>query len=95
MYNLLKSVMVVISDNETKFLAAHPSCRGFITHGGLLSTHEGICYGVPLIVLPVFGDQDQNSLRIVNMGCGLQLEITALTEEDIFGAISKLLGDNR
>ena len=75
--------------------SAHPSCKGFITHGGLLSIQEGVFHGIPLIVLPIFGDQDRNAARIVNTGCGVMLEITKLTEEDLTGAIKSILQDER
>jgi len=38
-------------------ILAHPNVKLFITHGGLLGTTEAIIEGVPVLGLPIFGDQ--------------------------------------
>ncbi len=45
----------------------------FITHGGMNSTSEGLYFGVPLVVMPVVGDQLIVANRIEELGAGLQL----------------------
>uniref|UniRef100_T1H5D9 UDP-glucuronosyltransferase n=1 Tax=Megaselia scalaris TaxID=36166 RepID=T1H5D9_MEGSC len=50
---------------------AHPNVIAFITHGGLLSTTESIYHGVPIIGIPMFGDQFLNMAQAVNGGYGL------------------------
>lgn len=54
----------------------------FITHGGMNSSSEGLYFGVPLVVIPVMGDQPIVAKRIEELGAGLQLnrhELDALT----------------
>ncbi|MGG2089018.1 macrolide family glycosyltransferase [Priestia aryabhattai] len=54
----------------------------FITHGGMNSSSEGLYFGVPLLVIPVMGDQPIVAKRIEELGAGLQLnrhELDALT----------------
>jgi len=54
----------------------------FITHGGMNSSSEGLYFGVPLVVIPVMGDQPIVANRIEELGAGLQLnrqELDALT----------------
>ncbi|MED4117160.1 macrolide family glycosyltransferase [Priestia megaterium] len=54
----------------------------FITHGGMNSTSEGLYFGVPLVVMPVVGDQLIVANRIEELGAGLQLnrqELDAIT----------------
>lgn len=45
----------------------------FITHGGMNSSSEGLYFGVPLLVIPVMGDQPIVAKRIEELGAGLQL----------------------
>jgi MGT family glycosyltransferase len=54
----------------------------FITHGGMNSSSEGLYFGVPLVVIPVMGDQPIVANRIEELGAGLQLnrqELDAIT----------------
>jgi MGT family glycosyltransferase len=46
----------------------------FITHGGINSIHEGLYYGVPLIVIPHQFEQLLNALRVEAQGAGLVLK---------------------
>lgn len=45
----------------------------FITHSGLLSTTETVYHGVPVLAIPVFGDQYMNAEKAVHYGYGLML----------------------
>jgi MGT family glycosyltransferase len=45
----------------------------FITHGGLNSVHEGLYYGVPLIVIPQQLEQGIVAQQVVKHGAGLAL----------------------
>jgi len=76
-------------------ILSHPRCKGFITHGGLGSIHEAMYYAVPLIVMPIFVDQDYNAERIRRLGHGLSLEITTITQVQLETAIKKIINDPR
>ena len=77
------------------FVSAHPNTRLFITHAGLLSTQEAIYHGVPVVAVPIFGDQDTNAVRITEAGIGIMLEILGATEEIIEKAVREALENNR
>ncbi|XP_053622006.1 UDP-glucosyltransferase 2-like [Plodia interpunctella] len=49
-------------------ILAHPNVKLFITHGGMLSSLEALHYGVPLLAVPVFGDQPGNAARAARAG---------------------------
>uniref|UniRef100_A0A6M2DWR1 UDP-glucuronosyltransferase n=1 Tax=Xenopsylla cheopis TaxID=163159 RepID=A0A6M2DWR1_XENCH len=47
---------------------AHPNIKVFVTHGGLLGTMEAVHCGVPMIGVPMFGDQMTNIKNYVRKG---------------------------
>jgi len=72
-------------------LLSHSKIRGFITHSGIGSVNEAIYSGVPLILFPIFAEQDYNAYLAESKGFGIKMEITALTEDDLEKAIKELL----
>ncbi|KAL1491841.1 hypothetical protein ABEB36_012376 [Hypothenemus hampei] len=72
---------------------AHPNIKLFITHGGLLSTTETIYHGVPILAIPVFGDQSANADRAVSSGYGLKLKYNTpeFTKENFEESLNELL----
>lgn len=76
-----------------KEILAHPNVKLFITHGGMLGTTESIYHGVPMIGIPVFGDQHLNIARAVKRGYALPLDLNKLTEERILSAVNEILSN--
>ncbi|CAL9690562.1 unnamed protein product [Knipowitschia caucasica] len=76
-------------------LLAHPKARLFMTHGGIHGTYEGICNGVPMLMFPLFGDQQDNVHRMVAKGVAEQLLIYDLSTESLVTALKKILNDKR
>ncbi|XP_070490971.1 UDP-glycosyltransferase UGT5-like [Chironomus tepperi] len=72
---------------------AHKNIKVFITHGGLLGTTEAMYEGVPLLGIPIFGDQKMNMNNAVAKGYGLVVNFDDITEEKIESALTKLLND--
>ncbi|WP_459501130.1 macrolide family glycosyltransferase [Bacillus sp. C1] len=66
----------------------------FITHGGMNSSSEALYYGVPLVVIPVIGDQPFVAKRVEELGAGIQLDRTNLTSEMLREAVESVL-DNK
>jgi MGT family glycosyltransferase len=76
----------------------------FVTHVGANSMHEGLFYGVPLVCMPLFGDQPANAKRIVGAGAGvvlppaelsaarLQAEITRVATDPSYAESAALIG---
>jgi UDP:flavonoid glycosyltransferase YjiC (YdhE family) len=64
-----------------------------ITHGGNNTTTEALHFGKPMIVLPLFWDQYDNAQRMDELGFGVRLDTYAFEEDELHGAIDRLLGD--
>ncbi|XP_018561507.1 UDP-glucuronosyltransferase 2B7 [Anoplophora glabripennis] len=50
---------------------SHPNIKAFVTQGGLQSFEEALYCEVPFVVIPFFGDQEQNAKVIENKGMGV------------------------
>nr|WMP40226.1 UDP-glucuronosyltransferase UGT40AY2 [Tuta absoluta] len=74
-------------------ILAHPNCKLFITHGGLLSTIETIHFGVPIIGIPVFADQFTNVELSKAKGFALRVDISYQMADDLKAAIEEILGN--
>ncbi|ELT90979.1 hypothetical protein CAPTEDRAFT_35564, partial [Capitella teleta] len=72
-------------------LLGHNNTRLFITHGGNNGQLEGLFHGVPMLTLPVFGDQFYNARRAFLRGHGLFLDLKSSSARQIHGAITELL----
>ncbi|MGW2218480.1 glycosyltransferase [Nonomuraea sp. NPDC001684] len=75
---------------QTKII---PLCDLVITHGGNNTTTEAAHFGKPMIVLPLFWDQYDNAQRVDELGYGVRLSTYAFTDEELTGAVERLLGD--
>lgn len=63
----------------------------FISHGGLFGSLEGIERGVPMLFIPLYGDQYRNGLRAEKSGFGLKVKFADLTVDYLHGKISQLV----
>ncbi|XP_026735468.1 UDP-glucuronosyltransferase 2C1-like [Trichoplusia ni] len=74
-------------------LLRHPKIKLFVTQGGLQSTDEAISAGVPLIGVPMLGDQWFNVERYVYHKIGVRLDLDDITVENFKSNIHKVIGD--
>ncbi|XP_022189984.2 UDP-glycosyltransferase UGT5 isoform X1 [Nilaparvata lugens] len=70
---------------------AHPNVKLLITHGGLASIIEAVSHGVPIIGIPMFGDQPSNIQRIVGKGAGLKIDYSEINAETVYNTIQQIL----
>ncbi|XP_023578053.1 UDP-glucuronosyltransferase 1-8 isoform X5 [Octodon degus] len=90
--NLAKNTILVkwLPQND---LLGHPKTRAFITHAGSHGIYEGICNGVPMVMMPLFGDQMDNAKRMETRGAGVTLNVLEMTSDDLEGALKKVIYD--
>eukprot|EP00057_Strongylocentrotus_purpuratus_P032150 XP_786767.3 PREDICTED: UDP-glucuronosyltransferase 2C1 isoform X1 [Strongylocentrotus purpuratus] len=74
-------------------LLAHPKARLLIYHAGSAGIHEAINQGVPMLLMPLGGDQPPNAHLVAAKGMGLALDVNDLDEDRIRTSIRTLLND--
>ncbi|PIO72251.1 glycosyltransferase family 28 protein [Teladorsagia circumcincta] len=73
----------------------HPKTKALITHGGYNSFQEAILTGVPLITIPLFGDQPKNARLAEHHGFGIVLHKAELTVTALSAAIQEVLTNSK
>ncbi|CAD7000181.1 unnamed protein product [Ceratitis capitata] len=74
-------------------ILAHPNVKVFITHGGIFGTQEGIHWGVPMLSIPLYGDQHRNTIKSVRAGYARTLNFGTMSSEDLVQNIKLLISD--
>ncbi|XP_047116758.1 UDP-glycosyltransferase UGT5-like [Schistocerca piceifrons] len=72
-------------------ILGHKNVVLFISHGGLLSLQEAVYHGVPVVGIPLFGDQKVNLIRAEDKGYAVKLLFHNVTEESLLWAINEVL----
>ncbi|XP_077289509.1 UDP-glucosyltransferase 2-like [Arctopsyche grandis] len=72
-------------------ILAHPNVKLFISHGGLLSCLEATYFGVPLLAIPIFGDQYHNAKTMYEKEQGIMLTFDSITEASLTSSIKETI----
>ncbi|CRK94736.1 CLUMA_CG008236, isoform A, partial [Clunio marinus] len=72
-------------------ILAHPKTKLFMSHSGLLSTQEALWYGVPILGIPIFGDQFYNIFQMQRNGVAQEFSLHDFTENQLFEIVSEML----
>ncbi|XP_034668378.1 UDP-glucuronosyltransferase 1-1 [Drosophila subobscura] len=67
----------------------------FITHGGKGSLTEALYYGVPMLGLPLLGDQRSNLQKMEAKGWGLTLSMQNVSYVEVAKAMGRILSNSR
>lgn len=73
---------------------AHPNVKLFISHCGLGGVTEARYHGVPILGIPIFGDQPSNLKGIVEEGWAVSLPYSTLNEETFEASLTEALTNN-
>ena len=73
-----------------KELLGHKSVELFITHSGINGQFEAIYYGVPMLSVPLIGDQPRNARRIEDRGYGQTIHLPTATVDSLVKLINKV-----
>lgn len=74
---------------------AHPGARAFITHAGSHGLFEGLCHAVPMLMVPISGDQPDNAQKMASKGVGIVLDFSSMTTESLLQAIKDIINNTR
>ncbi|KAI1700741.1 UDP-glucoronosyl and UDP-glucosyl transferase domain-containing protein [Ditylenchus destructor] len=79
---------------DQRSILAHPKLVAFITHCGLNSVVEAVHSRVPLVGIPLFGDQIFNAAFMLHKEIGEYVDIKAADDPDVIAqALEKVLND--
>ncbi|ELU07253.1 hypothetical protein CAPTEDRAFT_43985, partial [Capitella teleta] len=85
---------VVISDwLPQNDLLANPNIKVFVTHCGNSGQFEAVYHGVPMIAMPIFGDQFYNAQRVHYRGYGIFVDTFNFQPDDLVSAINRVSHD--
>ncbi|XP_012875577.1 PREDICTED: UDP-glucuronosyltransferase 2B15-like isoform X1 [Dipodomys ordii] len=74
-------------------LLGHPKTKAFITHGGANGIYEAIHHGIPMVGIPLFGEQHDNIAHMVAKGAAVQLDIRAISSKDLLRALEAVINN--
>uniref|UniRef100_A0A8C2PX10 glucuronosyltransferase n=1 Tax=Cyprinus carpio TaxID=7962 RepID=A0A8C2PX10_CYPCA len=74
-------------------LLGHPKTKAFITHGGTNGLYEAIYHGVPMVGLPLWGDQPDNLLHMKTKGAAVLLDISSMQSKDLVDALKTVVNN--
>jgi MGT family glycosyltransferase len=82
-----------IVDTYVPQLAVLEHTDVFLTHGGMNSVMEALYYGVPVVAIPQMPEQAVTAKHVAQLGLGVALEKTAVTESTLQSAVANVAND--
>uniref|UniRef100_A0A8C1ZYA4 UDP-glucuronosyltransferase n=1 Tax=Cyprinus carpio TaxID=7962 RepID=A0A8C1ZYA4_CYPCA len=75
-------------------LLGHPKTRAFVTHGGINGIHEAIYHGVPMVGIPLFGDQTDNLAHMKAKGAAVVMDNIKTTQpQDLVDGLNAIINN--
>ena len=76
-------------------LLAHKDIKAFVSHVGHNSLYESAYHGVPLVAIPLFGDQFYNAKKVERFGLGIAVDHQTVTALQLLEAIERVVNEPR
>lgn len=76
-------------------ILAHRNVVLFITHGGVFGTQEGLYHGVPMLMIPFYGDQFRNAIKSVIGGYAIMLRFSEVSAKNLTEKLDIILNDKQ
>ncbi|XP_041956411.1 UDP-glucuronosyltransferase 2C1-like isoform X3 [Alosa sapidissima] len=74
-------------------LLGHPKTRAFVTHGGTNGLYEAIYHGVPMVGIPLFGDQPDNMVHMKAKGAAVIMDFNTMQAKDLLDGLRTVIND--
>ncbi|KAM6150529.1 UDP-glucuronosyltransferase 2B17-like isoform 2-T2 [Erethizon dorsatum] len=74
-------------------LLGHPKTRAFITHGGANGVYEAIYHGIPMVGIPLFGEQHDNIATMKAKGAAVKLDFKSISSTDLLNALKTVINN--
>ncbi|XP_072163363.1 UDP-glucuronosyltransferase 2B1-like [Diadema setosum] len=74
-------------------LMGHPKTLAVLYHGGNNGYYEALYHGVPLVVMPLAGDQHDVAVRVLSKGLGTKIDKNRLSTEHIYEQLNEVLSN--
>ncbi|XP_046512512.1 UDP-glucuronosyltransferase 2C1-like [Equus quagga] len=74
-------------------LLGHHQTRAFITHCGTNGMYEAIYHGIPVVGIPIFGDQFGNIARMKAKGVAVEVDLHTMTRSDLLHALKEVINN--
>ncbi|XP_046750933.1 UDP-glycosyltransferase UGT5-like [Diprion similis] len=68
-------------------ILSHPNLKVFVTHGGISSLMETVYHEVPIVGIPLFGDQKRNIKIAESKGYAEFVDFLTMTEDQVYNAV--------
>jgi glucuronosyltransferase len=97
--NLGENIKIIpwFPKNEYSFndILGHSSAKVFVTHGGVNAYQESVYHGVPMVVVPMFGDQPVQANLVQYKELGMAVDWKSMNAKDkvLQKAINKVLNN--
>lgn len=93
LYTIHKLFMCALRETLVRVFKDHRHVKAFITHGGLMGVMEAVHFGVPMIGIPVFGDQQSNIANCVEKGVAIGLDHRRISTQKLIEGIRTIIAD--
>nr|XP_054748734.1 UDP-glucuronosyltransferase 1A8-like [Lytechinus pictus] len=74
-------------------LVGHPKARLLVYHGGAKGILEAIYHAVPMVIMPIFAEQESNAVKVVVRGIGIRLQKDAISYETVNTVATEVLSN--
>ncbi|CAI9172063.1 unnamed protein product [Rangifer tarandus platyrhynchus] len=74
-------------------LLGHPKTRAFVSHCGTNGIYEAIYHGVPIVGIPMFGDQRVNIAHLKAKGAAVAVDLRRMTSADLLNALKAVINN--